>query len=90
MKTTTEKKLITVDLNAENVIAWGMDDRDVFNPLRGLTENGDTWVQNDFGVVNPATGYLEKVDTWVLDDSAFSNFMKGNLIATPLALLKLS
>jgi hypothetical protein len=86
MEISTEKGFITVDLNAENVIAWGMDDPDVFNPLRGLNENAGSWLQNNCGVLNSTTGYLEKVDTWVSDVADFSNPMKGILIGTPISL----
>jgi hypothetical protein len=69
-----------------DLIAWGMDDPDVFNPLRGLTENGDTWLQNDLDIFSPSTGYLKTVDTWMLNDPPFPGPMKGILIATPISL----
>jgi len=42
----------------EHVTAWGMDDPDVFNPLRGLTEYCDTRVLDDSGFSKPMKGIL--------------------------------
>ena len=44
--------------NTGNLIAWSLDDTDVFKPLREMIEDGDTWVPDDSAFSNPMKGIL--------------------------------